>query len=214
MIGNRPTRTVTDRTHQAGRRITPAAEYRHKARIKGLLLHPPSQHLHAMRSSENFQQERFLSEATYDVSHKSSAIRSMRQNAHRPTSSSPRLASHPGREDHRERPGTTSSPTALAAPAATTVSTTDHRNQDDRITQPAHLPLRGVRNRREALTSSRVLDRRIPGETPDSRSERGDLNPRKPLVEQRSSRLVIGCQNPLLPSVAIPTLSLTVERQY
>lgn len=39
-----------------------------------------------------------------------------------------------------------------------------------------------------------------------------DLSPRQPLVEHPSA-LVIACQNPLLPIVATPTLSLTVENR-
>lgn len=40
-----------------------------------------------------------------------------------------------------------------------------------------------------------------------------DLNPIQPHVEPRSG-LVITCQNPLLPNVAIPTLSLTVRNRH
>ena len=48
-----------------------------------------------------------------------------------------------------------------------------------------------------------------PGVEPHS-SERGDLNLRQLLVEPHASRLVICCQNPLLPTATVSGLSLVV----
>src|SRR2546423_7919020 len=55
-----------------------------------------------------------------------------------------------------------------------------------------------VEGRHIAIARSRLLGWRILCSEPGAPGERGDLNPGEPLVEPHASRLVIGCQKPLV----------------